>query len=132
MQSLKERSRNLKRDELVRLRGLKTRVDKLEDKLAVIDNIVYENYKAYNFLEKLEEKKAIENNINERALEYKKINKQFLEKLEKLKDLNEIEKSVLIKRYSESKRWQKIADELFYSVAHVHRLHDKAIDILCK
>ena len=55
-----------------------------------------------------------------------KIFDEIMQKIEKHQD--ETERQLLFERYIKCAKWEDIAEEMGYSLQHIHRLHNKAIE----
>ena len=68
----------------------------------------------------------LENKINadiDTLVELKNIARNIIERID-----GEVEKLILYKRYFENKRFEEIAIECGYSLRHIYRLHDDALE----
>ena len=65
-----------------------------------------------------------------RIAELQKQKEEVLNVIENVK--NPVHKTILHKRYVQGKKWEDVSKELCYEQQHIHRLHKKAVEEVCK
>ena len=66
--------------------------------------------------------------LNSRICKYETVQKSILSNIDKMPD--DVEKECLKLRYIVGLKWDEIAGRMLFSVQHIHRIHNKAIDDL--
>ena len=130
---------NRKKRFLKRYRKNRALIDRLENKLAVLDDRRYKvKSPTYSDIPKggvpvtdaelLSDKVEIENRINNLVQKGKILKSEILEKIDELDDPLEVE--VLESFFIDCKDLDIIADELGYTTRHISRVYGKAISRL--
>lgn len=106
-------------NELEELRSKSTSVSVTQNE-KLTSNINYDKMlKIYVMIEELE---------NTILLTQKEYNTLYFKISAAIEDLENVQEQIIIrKRYLLFKKWEDIADDMCFSVAHVHRLHNKAL-----
>lgn len=106
-------------NELEELRSKSTSVSVTQNE-KLTSNINYDKMlKIYVMIEELE---------NTILLTQKEYNTLYFKISAAIEDLENVQEQIIIrKRYLLLKKWEDIADDMCFSVAHVHRLHNKAL-----
>ena len=139
MTEIESQEHEKKKTWLKRYRKNQALLDRLEEKLEKIDAKLYRlrspSYSgmprggtAVTVEELLSDKVEMEERINKKAQEGKRIKKEILAKLDELEDPRHVE--VLELFCIERKGFPEISDETGYTVRHVIRLYSEAIHLL--
>lgn len=116
------------------IKSLEQTLEELESNLDDVKAIQYSKDKLEggplqddtNIIEKIDKIIEVENIIKDKLLELKTFQANLILEILKLKNSNE--KNLLQARYIMNLTWEEISKELDYSISHIHRIHEKALE----